>query len=955
MTTSQRPTPQPTDLPQLPNSVLNAYQNDLETVNGHGHHPRSTPSPPGQPPSPPRSRGLGKNQSPRRSLRTKFTLFSIALGVLPVLGVGIIAFGLGSRTISNQTLTTEKNSAINFADKFQIFLRDRVSDARLLSQNPALTNAQQRQNSSQLVATLDRYVTAYEAYDSAALIATDGRGTVVAQSQGRPLPNNILQNHQYFKSAIETGQALVTVEPTLSLPDRPVGVFVAAPVRDSASNRIVGVLRLRIPLDRLDFFVANYAGNGRNYLLVDRQGTVFVSSLADLINQPASKAFANFAQIQATGQPTVALETLRTNRTPQVLATAPVKAGNWQVSLATDQEVAFASTRQLFWIFLIGIGVTAVGVGVIAAYFAQRGTKRILETTAAVEKMGQGDLRTRVAVAGDDEITGLGVNINEMAAQIAELLDTTEAARRQQSEEAERAKQLRDITLRLATYTEEQEVLQTAVTAIRQAMKTDRVIVYEFDAHYVGTVVAESVDLAWPAALETRIDDPCFRQNWIEAYSQGRIQATPDILNAGLTPCHLKQLSPLKVRANLVAPIIVEQKLVALLIAHECSGPRAWQQSEIDFFGQLATQIGLVVERLNFLKQTEVARQEAEGLARQQQQRTESIQSQLINLLSEVEAASQGDLTVRADITAGEIGTVADIFNSLIESLREVVIQVKDSTAQVNQALGEDETAMRQLADDSLRQAKKINRMLGAVEEMSRSIQSVADTANQAAEVARKASETAQTSGSTMDDTVQSILSLRETVAETAKKVKRLGESSQQISKVISLINQIALQTNLLAINASIEAARAGEEGRGFAVVAEEVGELAARSAAATKEIEQIVEAIQQETNEVVMAMETGTSQVVTGTQLVEEAKKNLEEIVTVSQAIDELVQSISQTTVSQTRTSTTVNTLMKDIAKVSEGMSDTSRQISESLEGTVAVAQKLQASVDAFTVREDS
>ncbi len=959
MTTTQRPTPRSADLPQLPDSVLNAHK-QLETVNGQGRSAEPNPasqsqnSGESQPPSSPKT-SRSERQGVRQSLRTKFTLLSIALGVVPVLGVGIIAFGLGNQTLTTQTITTEKNAAVALADKFQIFLKDRISDARLIALNPALTTAQQRQNTPELVTVLDRYVAAYEAYDSAAVIAVDGRGTVIAQSQGRTLPNNILQNQEYFKSVLETGQALVTVEPTLSLPNRPIGAFVASPVRDVGTGRLVAVVRLRIPLDRLEPFVADYVSNGRNYLLVDSQGTVFLSSLPNLNNQPATTAFTNFAQLQSTDQPTAVLETLQPNQTPQVLGTAPVKIGNWQVALTADQDLAFTSTRQLFWVFLIGIGVTAVGVSAIAAYFAQRATKRILETTAAVEKMGQGDLTARVEVAGEDEITGLGLNINQMAEQISDLLKATETARLQQGEEAERAKQLRDITLRLATYTTEPEVLRAAVNNTRQALKTDRVIIYQFDADYVGTVVAEAVDLSWPAALETTIDDPCFRQNWVDAYKKGRIKATPDILNAGLTPCHLKQLSPLKVRASLVAPIVVEQQLLALLITHQCSGPRDWQQSEIDFFGQLATQIGLVWERLNFLKQTEAARQEAEGLARQQQERTESIQFQLINLLSEVEAASQGDLTVRADITAGEIGTVADIFNSLIESLREVVLQVKDSTAQVNQALSEDETAMRQLADDSLRQAKKINRMLSAIEDMSSSIQSVADTANQAAAVARKASETAQTSGVTMDDTVQSILSLRETVAETAKKVKRLGESSQQISKVISLINQIALQTNLLAINASIEAARAGEEGRGFAVVAEEVGELAARSAAATKEIEQIVEAIQQETNEVVTAMETGTSQVVAGTQLVEAAKKNLEEIVTVSQAIDELVQSISQTTVSQTRTSTTVNTLMKDIAKVSEGMSDTSRHISESLEGTVSVAQKLQASVDTFTVTEDS
>jgi len=227
----------------------------------------------------------------------------------------------------------------------------------------------------------------------------------------------------------------------------------------------------------------------------------------------------------------------------------------------------------------------------------------------------------------------------------------------------------------------------------------------------------------------------------------------------------------------------------------------------------------------------------------------------------------------------------------------------------------------------------------------------VASNAQSAALISRQASDNAQTGGVAMERTVDSILQLRDTIAETGKKVKRLGESSQQISKVIALINQIALKTNLLAVNASIEAARAGEEGRGFAVVAEEVGQLAAQSALATKEIEQIVEAIQRETREVVSAMELGTTQVVEGTKLVEQTKGSLQQIVTVSGQIDELLQSISKATVSQTASSQRVTQLMEAIAQVSEKTSETSSLVSSNLQETVSVAQKLQTSVETFKV----
>ena len=335
----------------------------------------------------------------------------------------------------------------------------------------------------------------------------------------------------------------------------------------------------------------------------------------------------------------------------------------------------------------------------------------------------------------------------------------------------------------------------------------------------------------------------------------------------------------------------------------------------------------------------------------QQQNSEQSLQMELLDFLTSVEDASTGNLTVRANITDGSVGIVADFFNSIVESLRDIVAQVKVASTQVNVSISGNETAIEEVAQEALKQTEQISQALARVAEMTQSIQKVADNAKQAAEVSRTASVTAETGGQAIEDTVSSILDLRETIASTAKKVKRLGESSQEISKVVSLINQIAMQTNLLAINASIEASRAGEEGRGFAVVAEEVGELAIRSAEATQEIEEIVENIQEETQEVVVAMEVGTSQVVEGTRLVQNTKDKLDKIASVSQQIDLLLQSISRATISQAQTSQTVTQLMEDVAAVSQKTSNASLDVSQSLENTVKIARQLEASVDTFTV----
>ncbi|MFB8790668.1 MAG: methyl-accepting chemotaxis protein [Potamolinea sp.] len=521
----------------------------------------------------------------------------------------------------------------------------------------------------------------------------------------------------------------------------------------------------------------------------------------------------------------------------------------------------------------------------------------------------------------------------------------------QKDAETERAKELNAITSSIRDSINVGEIYDAAIIGARETLDTDRAIVYLFDENWKGTIVAESVGRGWPRALGANIADPCFAEKYIDKYLQGRVKATENIYEAGLTSCYLGQLEPFQVKANLVAPIVAYGKLHGLLVTHQCSSTRAWQETEITFFKQVATQVGLALDRLNFLAQIEEARQQAEKLAQDQRQQKETLQQQLLELLGDVEGAARGDLTVRADVTAGEIGTVADFFNAVIESLRAIVTQVKKAATQVNDSLGENEGAIRQLSILSLKQAEETTRTLDSVEQMTRSIQQVAESARQAAIVAREASKTAEIGGIAMDRSVENIFTLRETVAQTAKKVKRLGESSQKISKVASLIDQIALQTNLLAINAGIEAARAGEEGQGFAVVAEEVGELAARSAAATREIELIVESIQKETSEVVEAMELGTTQVVEGTHLVKDAKQSLSQILDVSRQIDTLVQSISTATVSQAQTSQTVTDLMKEIALSSERTSNSTRQVSTALQETVGIAQELQASVGTFKV----
>ncbi len=364
-----------------------------------------------------------------------------------------------------------------------------------------------------------------------------------------------------------------------------------------------------------------------------------------------------------------------------------------------------------------------------------------------------------------------------------------------------------------------------------------------------------------------------------------------------------------------------------------------------DEFGKLAT---------SFNRMTRViltTTQEAQRRAEETEQAKEDLQRQVIRLLDDVEGAARGDLTVQATVTADVLGAVADAFNLTIQSLREIVRQVKEAAKQVNQSSTDSEVFARNQSSEALKMAEELAVTLNSVQMMTESIERVAENAREAEEVARSSSVTALKGGKAVESTVAGIFQIRETVSETARKVKRLAEASQEISKIVLLISQIAERTNQLALNASIQAAKAGEAGRGFAVVADEVRQLADRSGKSLKEIEQIVLQIQSETGSVMTAMEEGIQEVIDVTDRAEQAKTALEDIIQVSNRIDTLVRTITADTVEQRENSRAVAQVMQSVELTAQGTSQESQRVAGSLQSLVSIARDLQSSVERFRI----
>ena len=360
----------------------------------------------------------------------------------------------------------------------------------------------------------------------------------------------------------------------------------------------------------------------------------------------------------------------------------------------------------------------------------------------------------------------------------------------------------------------------------------------------------------------------------------------------------------------------------------------------------------IIQEKQNQASLNELNKSLEQNAAEQKEQR-EELETAVVGLMEALEPAADGDLTVRAQLSEGDVGIIADLFNAIVENLRDIALQVKDSAGQVGSSLKQNEGSVREIAEQAETEAKQILATLSSVEQMSNSIKDVAANAEKTATISNDAFVSAKEGNTVMDRTVDSIQGLRTTIGDTSKKIKRLGESAQQISQVVALIDEIALKTNLLAINASVEAARAGELGQGFTAVAEQVGALAEQSASATKEIAQLITGIQQETQEVVAAMETGTSQVVDSTRLVEATKVSLGTVLTKSQEIDQLMKSISEATISQAQTSQAVTEVMMLNSRTSQERSKSSGQVAQAIQSTTAILGQLEESVAQFKVSE--
>jgi twitching motility protein PilJ len=330
-------------------------------------------------------------------------------------------------------------------------------------------------------------------------------------------------------------------------------------------------------------------------------------------------------------------------------------------------------------------------------------------------------------------------------------------------------------------------------------------------------------------------------------------------------------------------------------------------------------------------------------------QLNERNQQAILRLLDEMGDLADGDLTVTATVTEDVTGAIADSINYAIEALRSLVTTINEISEQVSSSAQESRATAMHLAEASEHQADQIASATTTINTMATTIDQMSQDANESAEVAQHSIETAAKGNETVQRTIKGMDIIREQIQETSKRIKRLGESSQEIGDIVELIDDIADQTNILALNAAMQAAMAGEAGRGFAVVADEVQRLAERSGNATKQIEALVRTIQSDTNEAVTSMEATTTEVVAGAKLAEDAGEALQEIEGESHRIAERIRVVADLAQAQSSEAARVNDTMSVIQEITTQTADGTNQTAAAVGALADMADDLQRSVAGF------
>lgn len=643
---------------------------------------------------------------------------------------------------------------------------------------------------------------------------------------------------------------------------------------------------------------------------------------------------------------------------------APIIIQSWQSQPIRETRAGTSSTQDpttadppFLLAYLSVAGLSVVLAGGMTLYLTNRVLRPVLRASGSIHKVGQGYLDTRLPVEGRDELAVLSANINWMADQVQSRLE-------RQSTEAQHIQLLKQITLHLAKAQKIDESLQSVVQAIRHGFQFDRVLVYRIDEAGTGQLVAESAAPERMSMMDRAIERP-----WLPStvrQPQGHVEAIPDVTEANLPESYLKKLASVSVKASLIAPIVIQDNLLGVLMAHQCLEPYVWHAAEVDTWAQLAIQIGAAWDRVKREDRVAQLVNQTETLTQQQRHHQGLLQAQLTELLQNFEQVASGDLTARARVMRNpefarddsktspvDSSDVVHVFNATLETLHQILSQVKQSAKQLDAVATSDGRTLSHLDETMNQQAETLMRFRDTTEDLVFSLQAIVPQVRQASTDVHLVLSTTETHAQMLNRTGTSLMRWQEIATETVEQVHQLNYECQSIAKVVPLVNQLILQINILALNASIEAGQGESLRHGSSPVVTQLNELSDRLRSAIQEIERFALNLQHETSIVARGIEHGISLVSQGEPFESVSDQQVEQTYARSNRILEVMQSLVRSTEAQMGAAQTVTDLMQKLLTESQSVSTGTAQVARSHQDIAAIAEQLQRSLKSIKVSD--
>jgi methyl-accepting chemotaxis protein PixJ len=487
--------------------------------------------------------------------------------------------------------------------------------------------------------------------------------------------------------------------------------------------------------------------------------------------------------------------------------------------------------------------------------------------------------------------------VTQIATQVGFALDNAELlvnAKRLQQEvkdESQWTDYFTDATQQIRLSLKTGDILNTSVREIRRILECDRVVVYSMKQDDYGTIIAESVAPGWTRSLGRVINDPCFKVRYIDHYRSGKVRAWGNIYESGLTPCYIEQLEQLEVKANLAVPIISEGQLFGLLFAHQCSNFRNWQQPEIRWVTQIATQVGFALDNAKLLEQLEESNNTSDRLSHQQHQQTESLKHQVVEMLANngdayqtlsQEAMRQSETTINV---LHQIQKVADSFSGIALNVQQIKFQEQQNDLAV------------QGTQESL--ARAVN----SIANIQHTVQNIAVGFDNINHYCQKLAETVHTIKDVSKQLVQQSMSITRSINRSQM------EQSSQNSIIDSSDTMFSLMQQLFE---------------------------------ATAQVEYLFANIKLEVKEKTIALDSGTQQLISGVGEFQAVRQQLERFAVLNNKMNILIENIAKSVENQTQSSAFAKDSVQEVASIAERISEQSMTITQSFNQLVVLVQQL-------------